>query len=242
MARGLMWAHVASGSLTRDRSWAPCSGSVGSQPLDHPGKSPAPTLKEPLMMLCAPSRSRPLVHLAKDRASGAPCVGNMLCKGLMPTAARSVSCLLWLAVEPLHAGCWVSAPGSLGQHPALREGTACEGDVTGSLTRQGHKASRRGQQVEAGATGIEGRGASPRGATSESRPKPAMRSAECSVAQSCLAPCNPTDCSLPGSSVHGVFPGKNTGVVYHALLQGIFPTQGSSPGLPTVRKNQPFPS
>ena len=34
------------------------------------------------------------------------------------------------------------------------------------------------------------------------------------------------DCSLPGSSVHGIFPGKNTGVGCHFLLQGNFPTQG----------------
>ena len=44
------------------------------------------------------------------------------------------------------------------------------------------------------------------------------------------------DCSLPGSSVHGILQarnssGKNTGVGYHSLLQGIFPTQGSNPGL-----------
>ena len=38
--------------------------------------------------------------------------------------------------------------------------------------------------------------------------------------------------SPPGSSVHGDSPGKNTGVGCHALLQGIFPTQGSNPGLP----------
>ena len=30
------------------------------------------------------------------------------------------------------------------------------------------------------------------------------------------------DCSLPGSSVHGDSPGKNTGVGCHALLWGIF--------------------
>ena len=30
-------------------------------------------------------------------------------------------------------------------------------------------------------------------------------------------------------------PGKNTGVGCHALLQGIFPTQGSNPGLPHCR-------
>ena len=35
----------------------------------------------------------------------------------------------------------------------------------------------------------------------------------------------------PGYSVHGDSPGKNTGVVYGALLQGIFPTQGSNPRL-----------
>ena len=35
----------------------------------------------------------------------------------------------------------------------------------------------------------------------------------------------PMDYSLPGSSVHGDSPGKNTGVGYHALLQGIFPTK-----------------
>jgi len=39
------------------------------------------------------------------------------------------------------------------------------------------------------------------------------------------------DCSLSGSSVHGDFSGKNTGVGCHALLQGIFPTQGLNPGV-----------
>ena len=42
-------------------------------------------------------------------------------------------------------------------------------------------------------------------------------------------------CSPPGSSVHGDSPGKNTGVSCHALLQGIFPTRGSNPGLPHCR-------
>ena len=37
------------------------------------------------------------------------------------------------------------------------------------------------------------------------------------------------DCGPPGSSVHGDSPGKNTGVVCHSLLQGIFLTQGSNP-------------
>ena len=41
----------------------------------------------------------------------------------------------------------------------------------------------------------------------------------------------PIDCSLLGSSIHGDSPGKIIGVGCHALLQGIFPTQESNPGL-----------
>ena len=51
------------------------------------------------------------------------------------------------------------------------------------------------------------------------------------VAQSCPTVCDPMDFSLPGSSVHGDSPGKNIGVGCHALLEGIFPIQGSHPGL-----------
>ena len=57
----------------------------------------------------------------------------------------------------------------------------------------------------------------------------------CLVTQSCLTLGNPTDCSPPGSSVRGDSPGKNTGVSCHTLLQGIFPTRGSNPGLPHCR-------
>ena len=57
----------------------------------------------------------------------------------------------------------------------------------------------------------------------------------CSVVSSC----DPMDCSpqsplymgFPLSSVHEDCPGKKTGVGCHALLQGIFPIQGSNPGL-----------
>ena len=68
------------------------------------------------------------------------------------------------------------------------------------------------------------------------------------VAQSCLTLCDPMDCSLlvplssvlcPLSSLLCLWvplsmrdsPGKNTGVCYHALFQGIFPTQGLNPSL-----------
>ena len=40
--------------------------------------------------------------------------------------------------------------------------------------------------------------------------------------QLCLTLCNPMDYSLPGSSVHGIFPSKNTGVGCHFLLHNSF--------------------
>ena len=46
------------------------------------------------------------------------------------------------------------------------------------------------------------------------------------VAQSCPTLCDPMDGKGPWD-----FPGKNTGVGCHFLLQGIFPTQGWNPGL-----------
>ena len=49
------------------------------------------------------------------------------------------------------------------------------------------------------------------------------------VAQSWLTLCNPMDC--PWNSL-----GQNTGVGSLSLLQGIFPTQESNPGLPHCRK------
>ena len=58
----------------------------------------------------------------------------------------------------------------------------------------------------------------------------------CFIAQSCPTLCDPMDCSPPGSCVLGDSPGKNTGVGCHALLHGIFRTQGSNPGLPHCRQ------
>ena len=55
------------------------------------------------------------------------------------------------------------------------------------------------------------------------------------VTQLCLTLCDPMDCSLLGSSVYGDSPGKNNGMGCHALFQGIFPTQGSNPGLQHCR-------
>ena len=52
---------------------------------------------------------------------------------------------------------------------------------------------------------------------------------EVKVAQFCLTLCDPMNCS-PWNS-----PGQNTGVGSLSLLQGIFRTQGSNPGLPHCR-------
>ena len=51
----------------------------------------------------------------------------------------------------------------------------------------------------------------------------------------CLTVYDPMNCSSLGSSVHGDSPSQNTGVGRHSLIQGIFPTEGSSPGLPHCR-------
>ena len=55
----------------------------------------------------------------------------------------------------------------------------------------------------------------------------------CSVVSDSL---QPHGVALPDSSVYGDSPGKNIGVGCHALLQGIFPTQGLNPGLPHCRQ------
>ena len=62
------------------------------------------------------------------------------------------------------------------------------------------------------------------------------------VAQSCPTLCYTMDCSPPGSSVLGNSPGKNTRVGCYALPQGIFPTQGSNPGLSHCRWMDSLPS
>ena len=52
--------------------------------------------------------------------------------------------------------------------------------------------------------------------------------AVCSVSQLCATLCNPLDCRMPGSSVHGTFPARILRGC-HFLLQEIFWTLGSNP-------------
>ena len=64
---------------------------------------------------------------------------------------------------------------------------------------------------------------------------PALQPAFVSQSHSTL--CNPMDHNPPGSSVHGIFQARIAEwVASHSLLQGVFPTQESSPGLLHCRK------
>ena len=56
------------------------------------------------------------------------------------------------------------------------------------------------------------------------------------VAQLCPAVCDPMDCPTRLLCMWNS-PGKNTGVGCHSLLPGIFPTQGSNPGLLHCRQS-----
>ena len=56
------------------------------------------------------------------------------------------------------------------------------------------------------------------------------------VAQLSLTLRNPMDCSLPRLLCPWNSPGKSTGMGFHFLLQGIFPTQGWNPSLLQCRQ------
>ena len=51
----------------------------------------------------------------------------------------------------------------------------------------------------------------------------------CSVSQSCPTLCNAIDCSLPGSSVHGISQAGILELACHFLLQGNLPDPGIEP-------------
>ena len=53
----------------------------------------------------------------------------------------------------------------------------------------------------------------------------------CLVTHLCQLFCDPMDCSLPGSSVHGIFQARILEWVAISLLKGIFLTQGPNPHL-----------
>ena len=78
-------------------------------------------------------------------------------------------------------------------------------------------------------------GSTPGQGTSAHEPQPTVhllqpRTIGASGAQSCPT-LRPTHCDPPGSSVHGVLQARTLEWGAIPLLQGIFPTQGSNPGL-----------
>ena len=56
------------------------------------------------------------------------------------------------------------------------------------------------------------------------------------VTQLCPTLCDPMDCSLPGSSVHGIFQAIVLKWIAISFSRASFPTQGSNPGLPHYRQ------
>ena len=56
----------------------------------------------------------------------------------------------------------------------------------------------------------------------------------CQVAQLCPILCDPTDCSQPGSSVHGVSPARILEWVAVPLPPGDLPSPGIEPRSPTL--------
>ena len=59
---------------------------------------------------------------------------------------------------------------------------------------------------------------------------------ESEIAQLCPTLCDPMDCSLPGSSVHGILQARILEWVAISFSKGIFPTQGLNLGLPHCRQ------
>ena len=56
------------------------------------------------------------------------------------------------------------------------------------------------------------------------------------VSQLCPTLCDPVDCSLPVSSVHGILQARILEWVATPFSRGIFPTQESNPDLPHCRQ------
>ena len=64
---------------------------------------------------------------------------------------------------------------------------------------------------------------------------PWSQESESEVAQSCPPLCDPMDCSLPGSSLHGILQARVLEWVAIFLLQGIFPNPGIEPRSPAFQ-------
>ena len=73
------------------------------------------------------------------------------------------------------------------------------------------------------------------GSTEQPAPGGAMLCFAVLSCLSCLTLCDPMDCSLPGSSVHGDSPGENIRVGCHAHPTGDLPNPGIELGSPALQ-------
>ena len=106
-------------------------------------------------------------------------------------------------------------------------------DLTGALIWPGMCliSSQSGRSLSVKSKGSDRRGLMEFKAIHLYQSSHVTRAANTPVTELYLILCDPTDCSTPGSFCPWDFPGKNTGVSYHFLLQGFFPTQGWNPYL-----------
>ena len=74
-----------------------------------------------------------------------------------------------------------------------------------------------------------------------SPPVPRKKERKSDVTKSCLTLCDPMDCSLPRLLHPRYFPGKNTGVGCHFLLQGDLSDPGIKPGSPALQADFLWP-
>ena len=142
------------------------------------------------------------------------CLGPPLCTLQRAEGSTCLPCWMVRTLCALCQSCWLRLMPALSCFHITGGGTAAHPGLT--------LGSCRGK--------VEGTVEALKGQASVQLP-PLQLTVLCLVNQSCPTLWDPMDCSLPGSSVHGDSPGKNTGVGCHALLQGIFPTQGLNPGL-----------
>ena len=100
-------------------------------------------------------------------------------------------------------------------------------EAYGCLPQQGHCGSAQaGMHWDGRTPGFSQHNVTQMDPTAPRGPVSVRNHVRAKLLQSCPTLCDPVDCSPPGSSVHGDSPGNSTGVGCHALLQGIFQTQG----------------
>ncbi|CAN0343983.1 unnamed protein product [Rangifer tarandus platyrhynchus] len=146
-------------------------------------------------------------------------------------------------LAPLHQLTLHGRSGSSGMHPwapqatprlypgACRQGRGGPQRVVRPFCQCAQPSHSHHPDPAARSLAAQGRGRAGEGALPHDAAAPPSRTGRlhchAKSLQTCPTLCDPRDGSPPGSHPWGS-PGKNTGVGCHALLQGIFPTQGTN--------------